>query len=52
MSHNYGYQFGLHVIDYYIHQAMLYRPRWLVYRFARDSDIETERREGWTYDHC
>lgn len=48
---------NLHVIDYYLHHAIvLQKPIYLARRsratvvFEPDFDIETERREGWAYD--
>ena len=49
---------NLHIVDYYLHHAIvLQKPIYLARRsratvvFEPDFDIETERREGWAYDH-
>jgi len=52
---------NLHVIDYYLHRALIairFAKASSLARYARpvlcrvkaDFDIETEQREGWAYD--
>lgn len=53
-SVDYGYQFATHVIDYWLDKVIrdvLTTGRGMYYISPSDFDIETERREGWGYDH-
>jgi len=40
---------NLHVIDYYLHKAML-GAEGTCLDYTCDFDISTEQREGWAYD--
>jgi hypothetical protein len=60
MSHDYGYQHHTHVIDWLLYNALKFYKDAILYGHAyalnglrippQDVfDIETEQREGWTY---